>query len=281
MPHSAVQDEAQSDALLAHAISEIFSSYGDVVSVNDKKKSLLKFGQNENVGTAESTIMELAGAETSETYVGTNAIDSLSCTDDNFTGDIYIEGHTISGGELTFVTQTVTATGQTRAPLGTALSRATRVECTDTSAFATPSTDKIYVFENGALTSGVPNDSASVHVIMSAFERQSKKASTAISINDYCIITKIYADINKKTSALADIRFKIRELGSGTGRRPGGFKTKLIRTLNTGGQSSFSFEPQPYIIVPKNSDVIMTGLASTTAVSISAGFDSYLASIIT
>lgn len=274
-------DRDFTDPLLQQAIGEIYATYGDLVSVSAKNKLLLKFGQNENVGTSESTIMELAGSEVAETYVETNAIDSISCTDDNFTGNIYIEGHTISGGLLTFVSQTVAVTGQTRAALTTPLARATRAECADTSTFATPATDKVYIFENGTLSAGVPQTASAVHLIMSANERQTKKASTAISNSDYAIVTKIYADINKKTSALADVRFKVRELTSGQGRRPGGFKTKLIRTLNTSAQGNLVFNPVPYLIVPKNSDVIMTGVASTTAVSISAGFDSFLASVVT
>lgn len=268
------------DYWIQHAIREVQNTYGDDISVSAKKKSLLKFGQNEGVGTSESTIMEFEGTETSETYVSSNAIDSLICTDNAFAGDIYIEGHTISGTDLTFASQTVTASGQTRVAFGTALARVTRMECADADTFAAPSTDKVYAYENSAATSGVPDDDTKTHCIMSANERQSKKASTAISSVDYALVTRIYADMNKKTSALADVRFKVRELGSGTGRRPGGFKTKLIRTLNTSGSGAFIFEPVPYLIVPKNSDVLMTGLASTTAVSISAGFDSVLASVI-
>lgn len=268
------------DYWIQHAIREVSNTYGDTISVSSKKKSLLKFGQNDAVGTSETTIMELAGSEVAETYVATNAIDSLICTDNAFTGDIYIEGHTISGSDLTFVTQTVTASGQTRVAFGTALARVTRMECADTTTFATPSTDKVYAYENGTDTGGVPDDATTVHCILSASERQSKKASTAISSVDYCIVTRIYADMNKKTAALADIRFKVRELGSGTGRRPGGFKTKLIRTLNTNGTGSFDFVALPYLIIPKNTDIIITGLASTTAVSISAGFDAALASVV-
>ena len=270
------------DFWVRHALAEIQGGYGDICTVSGKLKSLLKFGQNEAVGTSEATIMEFAGSETSETYatLGTNPVDSLSCTDASFVGDIYIEGHVDDGaGNLSFSTQTVTATGQTRAPLTTNLARVTRAECADETAFSATTTDKVYVFENGALTDGVPDTASNVHLVMSAIERQSKKASTAISSSDYALITKIYADINKKTGALADIRFRVRSIGVGTGRRPGGFKTKLIRTLNTAGVSGFEFEPRPFIIVPKNSDVIMTGVGSTTGVSISAGFDSILVKV--
>jgi hypothetical protein len=266
----AVLDELMAESFVSQAIAEILNTYADTVVV--KNKSLLKFGQNDSVGSSsQCTIMELGGSETEETYLATNAIDSLVCTDGSFTGNIYIEGHSISGGLLTFQTQTVAANGQTRVPLTIALARASRMECADTGTFSTPADDKVYVYENTSLSSGVPSDATKIHLIMSAFERQSKKASTALSSTDYAAVTKIYADVNKKTSATCDIRFRIRQLTAG-----GGFKTKLIRTLSTDGSNHFEFEPRPFIIIPKNSDVIMTGLASTTGVSVSAGFNSLL-----
>ena len=111
------------DFWVSHAYNLIYDTYGDVVRV--KPKNLLKFGRNENVTTGECTIMELAGSETAETYVSTNAITHV-ISDDANTGDLYIEGHTISGSDLTFATQTVTLTGTTAKALTTPLARATR-----------------------------------------------------------------------------------------------------------------------------------------------------------
>lgn len=95
--------------LIRHAINEIYSTYGDVVSVNEKAKSLLKFGQNALVGTSQATVMTLPAGILAETYVTTNAIDSVSSSDNGDTQLVYVEGHTIDGdGNLTFISQTVT-----------------------------------------------------------------------------------------------------------------------------------------------------------------------------
>ncbi len=268
------------DPWLEYALRVINGTYGDEVSVLEKKKNLLKFGQNESVGTSEATIMELAGSETEETYVSTNAIDSLVCTDASFTGDIRIEGHYVDGdGNYVFSVQTVTANGQTRVALDQNLARCTRINTADETTFSTPASDKVYVFQNGATTNGIPDTASEVHCIMSANERSSKKASTTISWRDYAIVTNVYADVNKKQSATVDIRLKIRENGSGQGRNPGGFRTNIVRSVSTTGSGGFVYEPKPYIIIPKSSDVLLSATASTTGVSVSAGFGSVLASV--
>lgn len=62
------------DPEISYALQRILNSYGDECSVTEKSKALLKFGRNESVGTSSSTLMTLAGSETNETYVSTNAI---------------------------------------------------------------------------------------------------------------------------------------------------------------------------------------------------------------
>lgn len=276
----AVPDPEDLDGWMELAIKEIKKTYGVDVSIATKAKSLRKFGQNESVGTTEATIMELAGSEVAETYATTNSIDSLICTDANFDGLMYVEGHTISNGLLTFKSQLVQANGQTRAPLTTPLARASRLECADETTFTTPATDKVYVYEDSSVSGGVPQTASKVHLMISGFERQSKKLSTAFSQFDYFLLSDLYIDINKKTTALCDVRLKVRELGEGQGRLPGGFKTKVIRTINTAALSTLDMEFRPFRIVPANSDAIVTALASTTGVSISGGFNGILAGVV-
>lgn len=276
---------ADINSWIKQAIREVYETYGDVVSVYEKRKSLLKFGQNVNVGTSEATIMEFAGSEVTETYSTSNDVDSFSCTDASFTGQVVIEGHYFVGNLLVFHVQIVTADGQNRVALSQSLARVTRVECYDETTFSTPSTDVCYVYKNGSLTGGVPDTTSDVRCLMTARERQSKKSATSISATDYAFVTSIYADVNKKTSASVDVRFKTRELNldagmSTKGRKIGGMKTKTIRSLNTAGKDGFDFDYEPFFIVPKNSDMEMTAEASNTAVSVSAGIGILLAKVV-
>lgn len=258
---------------LVHAIDRVFDTYGDVVAI--KPKSLLKFGKNPAVGTSvnQYTVMELAGSEENETYVSSDIIDSLSCTDASFTGDVSIEGHTRSGSDYTFVVQTATANGQNEVSLSTPLARATRIGIVGSTGLSAG--NKIYVYDNTSVTlsSGVPNVDSQVHLILSGTDNQSLKASTTISSQDYYFITSWFGSVNKKTAATVDFRLKIRESG-------GVFRSIVAPiTLNTAGKSFFRLPLDPCIIVPKNSDVIMTAVASTTSVEVSGGFNGYLALI--
>ena len=211
-----------------HAARVIKDTYGDTVLV--KPKNLLKFGQNPNVGTSETTVMELAGSEIAETYVSTNIIDTISSDDGDNTQAVKIEGHTIDGnGNLTFVVQSATLNGQNKVTLGTPLARATRIYNNSGTVLAANS--KVYVYEDSAITTGTPDDDTKVHLIMSAGEEQSLKAATAFSKVDYGLVTSIYGGVNKKTSALVDIRLKIRE-------KNGVFRTQFLDTVNSAGSGS-------------------------------------------
>ena len=259
---------AVKDYWSSHAEDEVLFSYSDTVRV--KPKSLLKFGANAVVGTTQSTVMEFIDAEINETYVSTNAITSI-ISDAANTQSVRVEGHTISGNDLTFVVQTVTLTGTTAAALGTALARVSRISNEGSTGLVAAS--KVYVYEGGAVTAGVPDVGSTVHIVMSAGEEQSLKASTSLSSTDYAFITDVYGSIEKQGSAaFATIRLKV--------RKPGGvFQTKFKTGVATDGASTFKQEFEPYLIIPKNSDVIITATASAAATSISAGFNSLLADI--
>lgn len=254
-----------------HAEQVIKSTYGDDVQV--KPKDLLKFGQNKNVGTSEATVMELLGSEVMETYATDNVIDAVVSDDAGNTQDVVIEGHSISGGVFTFVSQTVTLNGQTKVDLDTPLARATRIYNADSSALAASS--RVYVYNSSGVTlaSGVPDIDAQVHLIMDAGEEQSLKAATAFSNVDYGLITQVYGTVDKKTAATVDFRLKVRTAG-------GVFRTQFKRSVASTGNNNFDFQIRPFLIVPKNADVIVTAVASTTGVSVSAGFNCLLAKII-
>lgn len=249
---------------IAHALREIKQTYGDNVSV--KSKSLLKFGENLLVGGDQATIMTLPGGVTEETYVSTNAIDTISSSDGGDDQPVVIEGHTIDGsGNLEFQAQTVTLEGQSKVTLPTPLARVTRIY----NAGATNWAGSVYVYEDGAISDGAPTNTSTVHLIGPAAENQSLKASTSISSVDYALITSIYASVNKKTQGGAVIRLRIRNID-------GVFRTVYKRGINSLGPD-LNYEFDPCLIVPSNSDVIITAEADASSTPIAAGFNSYLA----
>jgi len=134
-----------------------------------KKKTLQKFGRNTNVGTSETTIMRFptGSSEVHETYVSTNAIDSIASLNSGDTSlPFYYEGHTISGGAFTFISDNVTLDGsnsQTRVALPTPVARISRAYQTSNTG-ATKNAGQVCFFQNGAVSGGSVVTPANVHM---------------------------------------------------------------------------------------------------------------------
>lgn len=259
---------------VSQAEREILSTYGDVVSVEAKAKSLLKFGRNANVGTSYETVWEYGG---NETYVTTNAIDTVSSSSASDTAtEMFIEGHTVSGtgtsSQFTFVTQTVTLNGQNKVTLATPLARVSRAYVANSTVLV----GDFYVYEDDTLSSGVPTTATKVHMTVegaTSGHTQSFKAATTFSNTDYAIVTGGYAAVNKKTSANVDFVIEVRQAGGVF--RPAGGRI----ALQSGGQTTQQIQFDPYVIIPKNADVRVRAIASTTAVEVDASFQAYLAAV--
>ena len=112
------------DPKIAAAIQEIYNTYGDLVSVGSKKKQLIKFGRNTDLSTTQEQVWLQGGTED---LPSDNIINTLVSTNAGDDQTVTIEGHTISGNNLTFVTQPATINGTTDVTLTTSLARATRL----------------------------------------------------------------------------------------------------------------------------------------------------------
>lgn len=255
---------------IAQAINEVQALYGETVSVDSKAKSLIKFGRNANVGTSPATIMEQEGAEVHETYVSANSIIYVITDDASFTGDVTIEGHTIDGDDLTFVSQTVTLNGHNAVTLSTPIARVTRLYIPNGDSLSA-TTNKIYVYENDTTTSGVPDTDSKIHIQLSGRYNQSQKCSTSISKDDYFFVTKVYAGALKKTTATVDVELQVRSIGSDN------FLTKF--ELPTTNGQYFQIDAPPILIIPKNSDVRLVATSTAASTEVVGGLVGYLASI--
>lgn len=254
------------DPWIEHAKQVILADYSDAVSIEAKNKDLLKFGRSEFVQTTPTTLMTLPSGIYNETFVSTNAITSIVSDSTSDTTTVIIEGHTISSGDLTFVSQIATLTGQTAVTLTTPLARVTRC-------YASGSTDlvgTISICENDTYTAGVPNTPAGVHLQIRAGQNQSEKASTSLSSTDYWIVTRLYGDILEKTAAIAEIALEI--------RRPGNVFRKVTDfSVSTSGGSMRKY--CPYIIIPPNSDIRLRAIASAANKIVSGGIGGVLAKV--
>ena len=267
---------------IAHSEKLIYDTYGDKVSARNKLKTLRKFGRTSNAddGVA-STIALFQGSVVNETFVNTNAIDSVVSTNAGDTQTVTIEGHTISAtGDLTFVVQQATLNGQTAVTLSTPLARASRLYVAASGTFNSPQaaiagTVSVYDGTDGE-TSGVPTTATATKIIMIAGETSSEKCSTSISSSDYLILTGCRASLSRTgTTVAADFELQTRDVKNGGVWRSKGLEI----TLRTNGQFTESSEFNPNIIVPKNHDVRMVITADAANTVATASFAGYLASI--
>lgn len=251
------------DPWIEHAKRIIFADDAVNVSLEAKNKNLLKFGRNEEVQTTGTTLMTLPTGTYNETYVGTNAITSIVSTAAGDTESVVVEGHTISGSDFTFSTETISLTGQTAATLVTPLARVSRVYNND----STELSGTVSVCENDTYSSGVPQTPAGVHCQIRAGQQQSEKAATTLSSVDYWVITSFYADMLERTGANADVDLEVRLSGKV-------FRQQVDISVSEAHRSHFQF--LPYLIVPPNSDVRLVARANANGKDISGGIEGVL-----
>ncbi len=239
----------------ALAEAEIFRAYGDTVSVSDTAKSITKFGRYEDLNATAQTVQSLGG---SETYVATNAIDSIVSSSGSDTETIQIQGHTIAGGVFTEVTQTKVLTGTTPATLDTPLARVQRIRNNGSTSLV--GAVKVYDLDGAD------------YIQIPAGSNQSFKASMTVADGEYLLITNFMCSVTKRTSAVVDYEIQVRDVGSV-------FRPQLRMSLGSGSQNTDQIALNPYLIVKPNSDIRVVAVSSATATSVDASFQGIYAAI--
>lgn len=267
---------------ISQAENVVLSTYGDTVSVSEKKKNLNKFGTNTTVGTSFETVAQFQNAVANETYVSTNIIDSIVSSNAGDTQTIKVEGHTIdASGNLTFVIQDATLQGQTEVALTTPLARCTRMYVANSGTFDSPQAaiaGTVVVYDNtDGITAGVPNTDAAVKCLIDAGFTQSEKCATSVSSTDYWFLTDFEAGIGNSGGAANRVTFRveIRDVANGGVFRPLG--RDIVVNV---GQNGVSFKFDPLGIVPKNHDVRVVAMSNSNTAEVFAEIQGILAKII-
>jgi hypothetical protein len=259
------------DARLVQAEREIYQQFGDEVSIDAKAKSLVKFGKSFPL-TAEvkSTVWTVSVAD--EVYVSTNIIDSISSSSLTDNQEIYLEGHTVTGTgfdqKFTFVSQVINLNGRTRVALPIPLARVSIAINNNGSALS----GRVAVYENTALTNGIPTDLSKIHIDIPLGFQESFKAATTFSDTDYYILTGGFGGVSGKQAAAVDFYLEVRDAGKV-------FTQKAAVTANSLG-GGWSVELDPAVIIPRNSDIRVTAEADSNNTIVFASFKGYLAKVI-
>ena len=258
------------DARLVQAEREIYRQYGDMVSIDAKAKSLIKFGKSAplEIGTF-ATVWTRGG---NETYVSTNSIDTISSSVATDIEDVYLECHTISGTgndeKFTFITQVVTVNGQNKVLLPIPVARVSTIYNNNGTLFQ----GEVNIYEDTPIVAGVPTDLTKVHGHIQAGFQQGFKAATTFSDGDYYIMTGAFGAVSLKAAAVIDFYIEIRP--------PGSIFRQIAATSANSTGSTWNLELDPAIIIPKNSDIrIVVESGSNGAVAF-ANFKGYIAEVV-
>ena len=253
------------DGRLVQSEREIQSTYGDVVSIDRKAKSLLKFGKSAELSANTlETVWTVGG---NEVYVSDDGITHISSSSASDTQEVRVEGHTISGDDLTFVVQLVTLSGQTPVALNTGVARISRISNNS----GTELVGRVVAYEDTATSNGVPTDETKIHIDIPLGFQQSFKAATSFSKEDYYVMTGFYGAVSAKQSAAVDFYIEV--------KKPNGvfLQTACFTASSTGGNSDISLDPA--IIVPKNSDVRVRCETTDNNAVVFGIFKGYLAKV--
>jgi len=253
------------DGRLVQSEREIQSTYGDVVSIDRKAKSLLKFGKSAELSANTlETVWTVGG---NEVYISDDGITHISSSSASDTQEIRVEGHTISGDDLTFVVQLVTLSGQTPVALNTGVARISRISNNS----GTELVGRVVAYEDTATSNGVPTDETKIHIDIPLGFQQSFKAATSFSKEDYYVMTGFYGAVSAKQSAAVDFYIEV--------KKPNGvfLQTACFTASSTGGNSDISLDPA--IIVPKNSDVRVRCETTDNNAVVFGIFKGYLAKV--
>ena len=256
------------DGRLVQAEREIQAQYGDVVSVDKKAKSLIKFGKSANlVADTLSTVWTVGG---NETYVTDNTIEYISSSSAADTQEITLECHTVTGtgadAQFTFLVQTVQLNGQTPVALDTPVARVSHAYNSN----GTELVGRVTVYENTTVVGGVPSDATKIHIDIPQGLQGAFKGATTFSNTDYYILTGGFGSVSKKQDASADFFLEVRTAG-------GVFIQSAAISASSGGP--WNVELDPAVIIPKNADVRITADASANNTVVFGIFKGYLAKV--
>lgn len=257
------------DGRLVQAEREIQALTGDVVSIDRKAKSLIKFGKSADL-TANTleTVWTVGG---NETYVTDNTIEYISSSSALDNQTIKIECHTVSGtgtdAKFTFLIQEVTLNGQTPVALTTPVARVSHAYNSN----GTELVGRVTVYENTTVVGGVPSDPTKIHLDIPQGLQGSFKGATTFSDSDYYILTGGFGSVSKKQEANVDFYLEVREAG-------GVFIQRAAVSGSTGGPWDIDLDPA--VIVPKNADVRIRADSATNNAVVFGVFKGYLAKVI-
>lgn len=234
------------------------------------KTFIHKFGNAPDFDTADGDVTVWDGAEDGTTwenmvydYSTTADIDRISSSSTSDTINITVYGLDSNWNE---VTQTITLTGQTPAPLSTNLIRVFRMVNTN----GTDLVGHVFCFVNVATTGGVPNTPANIRAIIQPGNNQTLMAVYSVPAGKTGYMRDWYASTaGANKSSNYPVKVFARPFGSV-------FQLKHISAVSDNGSSHVQHNYiEPEVFAEKTDIEMRMSMTAVggTAASVSAGFD--------
>jgi len=254
------------DARLVQAEREIYAQYGVVASIDAKAKSLFRFGKVSNLTLLRTTVWSLGG---NENYLSGNTITHISSSSTADNQLIRIESHTIdASGDFAFVVQTVTLNGQNKVALPTPVARVSMMNNANSHNLI----GAVYVYEDTAITAGVPTDLTKAHCQIPAGYNQSFKAATTFDKDTFGIVTQGFGGVGNKQTANVEFEIEFKPKG--------GVFVQGASVVAGSASGNFSINLDPAIILPPNSDIRVTCVSDNAGADAFVNFNLYMAKVI-
>lgn len=254
------------DGRLVQAEREIFQTFGQKVSIDQKAKSLIRFGKSIELTTG--SLQTVWTVDSNEVYVSDNLIDSISSSNVNDNEQILLECHTVdANGDFTFLTQTVNLNGQNRVSLPVPVARVSYAYNNN----GTELQGRVVVYENTAIVGGIPTDVTKIHIDIPLGLQSSFKAATTFSSTDYFILTGGFGSVSLKQAGAADFYLEVREKGK---------IFRQVAAVSGASSSPWNIELDPAVIVPRNADVRVRAETSVNNIVVFSVFKGYLAKVL-
>lgn len=254
------------DARLVQAEREVYQTYGDIVSIDAKAKSLLRFGKTGTMTLNEQTVWTIGGHEN---YLTSNLITHISSGSALDNQLIRIESHTIdASGNFTFVVQTVQLNGQTKVALPTPVARVSSANNANTHNLVGP----VYIYEDTTISAGVPTNLTKAHISIPAGKNQSFKAATTFDYETYAFVTMGFGGVGNKQTANVEFTLEVRPKG--------GVFQAGASTVAGSASGNFNVNLDPIAIVPKNADLRVVAKSDNAGAEAFVNFNLYMAKVI-
>lgn len=130
----------------------------------------------------------------------------------------------------------------------------------------------VYVYEDVAITTGVPDDLTKAHIEIPAGSNQSFKAATTFDSETYAFVTQGFGGVGNKQTANVEFELEVRPKG--------GVFTQGAAIIAGSASGNFNVNLDPVAIIPANADLRVTCISDNAGADAFVNINLYMAKVL-